>query len=117
MGIEKEDDYTQEASVGAFQTMSQETGEELNGRFTALNITTDTIAGKMDLMQTSVAAFIAQVTQSAQNFTSVLDESRSIQAKSYLELAQINERQGNWDKPMKQMFRDITDIKNGLKKI
>lgn len=43
MGIEKEDDYTQEASVGASQTMSQEAGEELNGRFTALNITADQI--------------------------------------------------------------------------
>lgn len=36
-------EYSQEASAGAFQTMSQETGEELNGRFTALNITADQI--------------------------------------------------------------------------
>lgn len=33
--------YDQEASTGAFESMSQDTGEELNGRFTAVQIATE----------------------------------------------------------------------------
>lgn len=42
------DDYAkQEASSKGFQSMSQETGEELNGRFTALQITGESIKAQM----------------------------------------------------------------------
>lgn len=37
----------QEASAGGFQTMSQDTAEELNGRFTALNETAIQIANSL----------------------------------------------------------------------
>ena len=39
--------YSQEASTKGFQAMSQETGEELNGRFTALQISNEEIKNQM----------------------------------------------------------------------
>ena len=44
------EEYTQEASSKGFQAMSQDTGEELNGRFTALQIAGESINAKMDLI-------------------------------------------------------------------
>lgn len=41
--------YTQEASSKGFEAMSQDTGEELNGRFTALQISNDAISSQMIL--------------------------------------------------------------------
>lgn len=45
-----DDEYKQEASSKGFQAMSQDTGEELNGRFTALQIAGESINAKMDLI-------------------------------------------------------------------
>jgi len=42
--------YTQKASSKGFEAMSQDTGEELNGRFTALQIAGESINAKMDLI-------------------------------------------------------------------
>ena len=39
--------YSQEATSKGFQTMSQETGEELNGRFTALQISNEEVKNQM----------------------------------------------------------------------
>lgn len=52
--------YEQEASTKGFQSMSQETGEELNGRFTALQISGENISAQMLLVVAtlnSVASF------------------------------------------------------------
>ena len=41
------DEYKQEASKKGFASMSQDTGEELNGRFTALQIAGENISAQM----------------------------------------------------------------------
>ncbi|EJX09583.1 hypothetical protein EVA_02304 [gut metagenome] len=56
-GEKEEEEFKQEASAGAFQTMSQETGDELNGRFTALNVTTDQIREQV----TSAVAILSSI--------------------------------------------------------
>ncbi|MBR1526689.1 MAG: hypothetical protein IJ640_08530 [Prevotella sp.] len=58
--LKPDDDYEQEASKKGFQSMSQETGEELNGRFTALQISGENISAQMLLVVAtlnSVASF------------------------------------------------------------
>lgn len=46
-GYNELSEYTQEASAKGFQSMSQETGDELNGRFTALQISNEDIKNQM----------------------------------------------------------------------
>ena len=53
--------YSQEASSKGFQAMSQDTGEELNGRFTALQIAGEEIKAQ-SIMQTEFVKYISQDT-------------------------------------------------------
>ena len=68
------DESSQEASSGAWQSMSEETGEELNGRFTAIQSTTVMIYEQIKLNAASIAT-ISQT--SGQNF-SVLSEMNNL---------------------------------------
>lgn len=52
----KDSEYKQEASSKGFQAMGQDTGEELNGRFTALQISNDTIAEQAIQMHSQMIA-------------------------------------------------------------
>lgn len=62
--IKSTEEYTQEASTKGFQSMSQDTGEELNGRFTALQISGDTIARQTEQMYGQMMAMTAIQTSS-----------------------------------------------------
>lgn len=57
----KSSSYSQEASSKGFQSMSQDTGEELNGRFTALQIAGEEIKAQ-SMMQTEFVKYISQDT-------------------------------------------------------
>lgn len=57
-------EYKQEATSKGFQAMSQETGEELNGRFTALQISGDTIAQQAVSMYAQMISMTAIQTSS-----------------------------------------------------
>lgn len=57
----KSSSYSQEASSKGFQSMSQDTGEELNGRFTALQIAGEEIKAQ-SIMQTEFVKYISQDT-------------------------------------------------------
>lgn len=55
----KDSSYSQEASSKGFQTMSQETGSELNGRFTALQIAGEEIKAQ-SIIQSELLRLISQ---------------------------------------------------------
>lgn len=75
--------YKQEASSKGFQAMSQDTGEELNGRFTALQIAGENIAANV----ISIFAQMQLITQTQTSSNTYLQEIRNmmITGNSYLE--------------------------------
>ncbi len=81
--IKSTDEYTQEASTKGFQSMSQDTADELNGRFTALQISGDTIARQAEQIYGQMVALTS--IQSSSN--SALLEIRNLMVynNSYLE--------------------------------
>ena len=94
--------------------MSQDTGEELNGRFTALQIAgeeikTQNIAQTQSLnLLTARADAILSMNTETRN---IADDTRNLIAQSYLELVQISENTGNSAKYLKDIKADIAAVK------
>ena len=100
--------------------MSQDTGEELNGRFTALQVTGEEIKNQnvaqsqsLNLL-TAKADDIFRVNTEVRN---IADDTRDLIAQSYLELVQISENTGAIVKPIQQMQRDIAEVKKNTAKL
>lgn len=121
MGWDKTSSATQQsASSKGFQAMSQDTGEELNGRFTALQVTGEEIKNQnvaqsqsLNLL-TAKADDIFRVNTEVRN---IADDTRDLIAQSYLELVQISENTGAIVKPIQQMQRDIAEVKKNTAKL
>lgn len=75
--------YKQEASSKGFQAMSQDTGDELNGRFTALQISGDSIAAQAISIYTQMIAMTA--IQTSSNTCLIEIRNMMITGNSYLE--------------------------------
>lgn len=107
------DTYSQEATSKGFESMSQETGEELNGRFTALQISSEEAKNQITLL--NITANEIKAIQSG-----IKDISSGIQdqlANSYLELVAINENTGTSAKYLKDIKFDIAEVKENTKKL
>lgn len=97
--------------------MSQDTGEELNGRFTALQITGEEIKNQSVVQSqalnllTAKADTILSVNTEVRN---IADDTRNLIANSYLELMQISENTGAIVKPIQQMQKDIAEVKKNI---
>ena len=76
-------EYKQEASSKGFNAMSQDTGEELNGRFTALQISGESIAAQAISIYTQMIAMTA--IQTSSNNCLIEIRNMMISANSYLE--------------------------------
>lgn len=124
------DNYDQDASSGAFESMSQETGEELNGRFTAVQIATEgtyqqiiETNAKLDQLvslsggggDSMLTASVASISSGVGGLYTIADESRTILAQGLLSLQAIDERQEKWNKPMLQAFNDLKEMKDKIK--
>lgn len=111
---------SQSATSKGFQTMSQDTGEELNGRFTALQIAGEEIKNQNTIQSQSLnlltarADTILSVNTETRN---IADETRTILANSYLELVQISENTGAIIKPIQQMQKDMAEVKKNTSKL
>ena len=110
----------QSASSKGFQTMSQDTGEELNGRFTALQIAGEEIKNQniiqsqsLNLLTVKADALLSINTETR----NIADDTRDLIAQSYLELVQISENTGAIVKPIQQMQRDIAEVKKNTAKL
>lgn len=105
---------SQSASSKGFQTMSQDTGEELNGRFTALQIAGEEIKNQniiqsqsLNLLTVKADALLSINTETR----NIADDTRDLIAQSYLELVQISENTGNSAKYLKDIKADIAAVK------
>lgn len=111
---------SQSASSKGFQVMSQDTGEELNGRFTALQISNEEIKNQNTIQSQSLnlltakADAILSINTETRN---IADDTRDLIAQSYLELVQISENTGAIVKPIIQIQKDMAEVKNNTSKL
>ena len=111
---------SQSASSKGFQAMSQDTGEELNGRFTALQIAGEEIKNQniiqsqsLNLLTVKADALLSINTETR----NIADDTRDLIAQSYLELVQISENTGAIVKPIIQIQKDMAEVKNNTSKL
>lgn len=124
--------YEQSASSGSFESMSQDTGNELNGRFTAVQIATEGTYEEAKLINTKLDAIAAReggiegslLTASVNtimgdvgNIWTAVDEGRTILAQCLMCLQSIDERQESWNKHILQMSRNLDTIKNKVDRL
>lgn len=124
--------YEQSASSGSFESMSQDTGDELNGRFTAVEAATEGTYEETKLINTKLDAIVARnggaecslltasvntIMGNVGNIWLAVDEGRTILAQSLMYLQSIDERQERWHKPMLQAFNDIHELKDKMSRL
>lgn len=109
---------SQEASKKGFATASQDSIDELNGRFTALQIAGEEIKNQSITQSQSLniltmkADTLISINTETRN---IADDTRDLIASSYLELVQISENTGAIIKPIQQMQKDMAEVKNNTK--
>lgn len=111
---------SQSSTSKGFQSMSQDTGEELNGRFTALQIAGEEIKNQNIAQSQSLSILntrIDTISSTSSNIRDIASETRDIIASSYLELVQISENTGAIVKPVQQMQKDIAEVKKNTSKL
>lgn len=126
------DNFSQSASSGSFESMSQDTGDELNGRFTAVQIATEGTYEEAKLINTKLDAIAARdvgtegslltasvntIMGNVGNIWLAVDEGRTILAQSLMCLQSIDERQESWNKHILQMSRNLDTIKNKVDRL
>lgn len=111
---------SQSSTSKGFQAMSQDTGEELNGRFTALQIAGEEIKNQniiqsqsLNLLTARADAILSMNTETR----NIADDTRDLIANSYLELVQISENTGNSAKYLKDIKADIAEVKKNTSKL
>jgi hypothetical protein len=111
---------SQSASSKGFQAMNQDTGEELSGRFTALQIAGEEIKNQsiiqsqsLNLLTVKADALLSINTETR----NIADDTRDLIAQSYLELVQISENTGNSAKYLKEIKADIAEVKRNTSKL
>lgn len=97
-------DTSQAATSRGFETMSQDTADELNGRFTALYESNLRVENQISIGNVNLQAAKDAAVQM-----------RDITQNCYLELVEIRENTGAVVKPITQMQKDITEMKNVIK--
>lgn len=103
----------QSASSKGFTTMSQDTADELNGRFTALyesNLRIEATGQQQAAAVNRLCGYISSLNIQSTGIYNVADESRTILANSYLELQEIRENTGEIIKPIKNISSKIDNI-------
>lgn len=103
----------QQASGKGFTTMSQDTADELNGRFTALyesNLRIEATGQQQAEAVNKLCSYISSLNIQSIGIYNIADESRTILANSYLELQQIRENTGEIIKPIKNISSKIDNI-------
>lgn len=110
----------QKATAGGFETMSQDTATELNGRFTALQIAGEEIKSQSIAQSESLNLLTVKmdtILSIGSETRNIADETRDIMARSYLELQQISENTGAIVKPILKMQADIAEVKKNTSKL
>ena len=113
---------SQQASAGGFENMSQDSADELNGRFTALQM----IGEEMLLFFQSSAQFMSLlyikasmdvITVQIAAMYDVANETRTMMANIYIEIQQINENTNNTVVQLKEAVKKLTSIETNTGRI
>ena len=111
----------QSASSRGFGTeMTHEDAGELSGRFTAVyesNLRIEAAEQQQTIAITELKGSIASLVASSQKCYDVADEMRNILAQSYLELQEIRENTGAIVQPIKQIQKDIAEVKQNTSRL
>lgn len=109
---------SQEASKKVSASVTQDSIDEMSGRFTALQIVGEEIKNQSITQSQSLniltmkADTLISINTETRN---IADDTRDLIASSYLELVQISENTGAIIKPIQQMQKDIAEVKNNTK--
>ena len=120
LGIDGSSSGQQSASGKGFETMSQDSADELNGRFTAVyesNLRIETATQQQTVAITELRGSISALASQTTGLYNIADETRTILANSYLELQQIRENTGEIIEPIKKMQKDISEVKKNTAKL
>lgn len=118
--FEEDSSKQQSASSRGFETMSQDSADELNGRFTAVyesNLRIESAEQKQTVAITELRGSISALISQASGIYNIADETRTILVNSYLELQQIRENTGEIVKPIKQIQADIAEVKRNTSRL
>lgn len=110
----------QQASGKSFTTMSQDTADELNGRFTALyesNLRIEATGQQQAAAVNQLCSYISSLNIQSTGIYNIADESRTILANSYLELQQIRENTGEIVKPIKNISSKLDNIERKVQNL
>lgn len=110
----------QSATRKGLESLTHEQGEELNGRFTALQLAGEKIAvdvAEQTAQLTLLNATTADLRQMSENAHNTLSGIADQIAQSYLELQEINENTGQSAKALKAIQADIAEVKNNTAKL
>lgn len=113
---DKNDKYEQTATSGGFENMSQDSADELNGRFTALQMTGEEIllflqGSEQFLSLLYIKASMDVISVKIASLYDVADETRTMIASIYIELQQINDNTAISAKYLKDIKSDIAVVK------
>lgn len=109
----------QEASQKGFSAMSQDTANELNGRFTALQVAGECIMVENIRQSETLRLINAKIEDLGTNapLRNIADESRTILANSYLELVEIRNNTAAIIEPINEMKEVMNDVKRNTSRI
>lgn len=111
---------SQEASKKGFTTASQDSIDELNGRFTALQIAGEEIKNQNQLQTMSILELRADMLPIIANTTGIKDiasETRDLLRLSYEAIVDIRDNTNVIVKPIQQMASDIAEVKRNTSKL
>lgn len=115
--LKDESKYEQQATSGGFEVMFQDSANELNGRFTALQMIGEEI---LLYLQSSnqianllyISASIDSINIRIASLYDIADETRVMMANIYIELQQISDNTGDTVKQLKEVVSKLTKIEN-----
>lgn len=113
---------SQQASAGGFETMSQDSADELNGRFTALQMIGEEMllffqTSEQFMSLLSIKASMDAVTVQIASIYDVANETRTFMANIYIEILQINENTNNTVIQLKEAVKKLTSIETNTSRI
>lgn len=111
---------TQSATSRGFQAMSQDTGSELNGRFTDIQGKVTDIRGYVMTETQSIIGLISSITSiqiAAVRNVQISNELLQYAVKTYLEVAEINATTKNMDEKLANIETGITRIERNTANI
>lgn len=111
---------SQKSTKGTYEGFSQDQGNEISGRLTAM-YESDMRLEDLTITQTQsimdLKGSLTELADRAQRMYNVADDTRNILAQSYLELRQISENTGEIVKPIKDMQKDISEVRRNTSRL